>query len=75
MKRVTIYTADNEYDNFLTLAKSLKYVERIETDEDVFMNVENWVPSEKQKKTIDLALKLDKNTFISRNEISKKYQL
>ncbi|MCB9201478.1 MAG: hypothetical protein H6604_00305 [Flavobacteriales bacterium] len=36
---------------------------------------EEFTISEKQKKILDKALKQDKNTFISRDDITKKYQL
>jgi hypothetical protein len=35
MRHVTVYTTDKEYSHFLQLAKSLHYVKRIETDEDL----------------------------------------
>lgn len=34
MRHVTVYTTDKEYKHFLALAKSLRYVTKIETDED-----------------------------------------
>lgn len=33
MRRVTVYTTDKEYDHFVELARNLRYVKRIETDE------------------------------------------
>jgi hypothetical protein len=34
MRHVTVYTTDKEYRHFVELAKSLRYVTKIETDED-----------------------------------------
>ena len=34
MRQVTIYTTDKEYYHFLELVKNLKYVKKIETDEE-----------------------------------------
>jgi hypothetical protein len=34
MRQVTIYTTDEEYSNFVHLARSLNYVKKIETDDD-----------------------------------------
>lgn len=33
MRQVTIYTTDNEYNEFVQLAKNLRYVKKVETDE------------------------------------------
>ncbi len=33
MRQVTIYTTDNEYNEFIQLAKNLRYVKKVETDE------------------------------------------
>ncbi|MCH7414766.1 hypothetical protein MM213_14795 [Belliella sp. R4-6] len=34
MKRVTIYTTDENFSHFIELAKNLEYVKKIETDEN-----------------------------------------
>jgi len=34
MRHVTVYTTDKEYSHFVELAKKLRYVKRIETDEE-----------------------------------------
>jgi uncharacterized protein YlbG (UPF0298 family) len=34
MRHVTVYTSDEEYSQFVQLAKSLRYVKKIETDEE-----------------------------------------
>ncbi len=33
MRQVTIYTTNEEYNNFLEMAKTLDYVKKIETDD------------------------------------------
>lgn len=33
MKQITVYTTDSEYSHFITLARNLHYVKKIETDE------------------------------------------
>jgi hypothetical protein len=33
MRQITIYTTDNEYNEFVQLAKNLRYVKKVETDE------------------------------------------
>lgn len=33
MRQVTIYTTDREYNQFIELAKNLRYVKKIETDD------------------------------------------
>ncbi len=33
MRQVTIYTTDNKYNEFIQLAKNLRYVKKVETDE------------------------------------------
>jgi len=35
MRHVTVYTTDKEYDHFVELTKSLSYVKKIETDEEI----------------------------------------
>jgi galactose-1-phosphate uridylyltransferase len=50
-------------------AKSVEFI-IIPNDEDNFFEL-----SEEQKKTLDKALEQDKKTFISRNDISRKYKL
>jgi hypothetical protein len=44
MRHVTIYTTDKEYNHFIELTKNLRYVKKVETDEepskaDVISNV------------------------------------
>jgi hypothetical protein len=34
MRHVTVYTTDKEYSHFLELAKNLRYVKKIETDDE-----------------------------------------
>lgn len=34
MRQVTVYTTDKEYNHFVELAKKLRYVKKIETDEE-----------------------------------------
>ena len=34
MRHVTVYTTDKEYSQFVELAKNLRYVKKIETDEE-----------------------------------------
>ena len=78
MRHVTVYTSDNEYHNFLELTKNLRYVEKIETDQQepqTPISMDSWQPTEALKKTLDKALEQDKKTFISRDDISRKYQL
>jgi hypothetical protein len=75
MRQVTIYTTDAEYQNFLTLVKRLSYVQKIETDEDSTTSLDNFQLSEEQKKLLDLAVSQNKDTFISRAELSKRYGL
>lgn len=33
MRHVTVYTTDSEYDHFVSLAKKLPYVKKVETDD------------------------------------------
>jgi len=35
MRHITVYTTDKEYNHFVELTKSLSYVKKIETDEDI----------------------------------------
>ncbi len=35
MRHVTIYTTDKDYNHFVELAKSLNYVKKIETDDEL----------------------------------------
>jgi hypothetical protein len=34
MRHVTVYTTDKEYSHFVELTKNLRYVKKIETDEE-----------------------------------------
>jgi hypothetical protein len=34
MRHVTIYTTDKEYNHFIELTKNLRYVKKVETDEE-----------------------------------------
>lgn len=34
MRQITIYTTDNEYNEFVQLVKNLRYVKKVKTDED-----------------------------------------
>lgn len=78
MRSVTIYTSDSEYVNFIQLAKSLRYVEKIEIHKNVENSIdfmENWQTSKEIIQTLEVALKQDKSTFKTRDELQKKYKL
>lgn len=78
MRQVTVFTSDNDYQNFLELAKNLRYVEKIvESPEysDSENDREDWVPNDDNIKTLEKAMSQDKKTFLSRNDISTKYSL
>jgi hypothetical protein len=34
MRQVTVYTTDKEYSNFVQLVKNLRYVKKVEVDDD-----------------------------------------
>jgi len=56
MRQVTVYTTDEEYSNFVQLAKNLRYVKKIETDEsstkeDIVSNLKNGFEEMKLIKT------------------------
>lgn len=75
MRQVTIYTTDAEYQNFLALVKRLSYVQKIETDEDSAISTEEWQPYDEEKRILNMALSQNKETFVSRAELSKRYCL